>query len=360
MNTRNRELLESNKKIIKNQLPVIPSSKRILYIVPALAKVGGVETRLRKQLTYLTSLGYQVAIMTWEGNACRSLLHYPNLTFCFSCENFTQVLAEFIEYGRFDIIEFQFKETDYLTNIDFRILNEKCQVGCCIHQIVNLDRIPFKSFDYAFTSLGKQENPVWDNIPRIPNWTDIIENTWCWNQQKKALFISRFDREKWSTLESFAKVCEELSCDFEIAGNITPKVSNQFNRFLSSHKNCTYIGEIDTENHLRNNSNRYLFIGGVGQVPLEALSFGIPALVSTHQADYLQSRFVTKQNLHILAKYNLVIKKYLANTESGNIAHFQQSIQDKDFSEFSLCDEVRQYLSEESVMQKYLSLILRK
>lgn len=158
-------------------------------------------------------------------------------------------------------------------------------------------------------------------LPVIRNWIDSIMPKWSYAGQNRALFISRVDDEKFPTLKSFLRVCKDIGCDYEIAGDMNKP--SRMKNFIRDMEPGRFIGPVDTVRFLEQNANNYLFVGGVGQVSLEALSFGIPALVAAHHENHEYSRFVVRDNFDCLASNNFVINHFLPNDNiAGQLGQF--------------------------------------
>ncbi|MCM1512364.1 MAG: hypothetical protein NC112_04545 [Oxalobacter formigenes] len=362
----NEELQENNRNRIKSLHRKIVEGgggnekRKILYVVYDLASVGGTETRLGKQLKYLSEHNFKCMILTSRGNAFAPLVEYPNFKLTFEAENFTDLLIEILSLAHIDFIEFQVKEAEYLRKINYSKLRKHCKIGLCIHNNLDFNNIDFDWFDYILRANATFGYNFLEEIPHIPNWVEKTSLLWEYKNQKEALFISRLSNEKLPTLASFIKACNTIGCDFQIAGNIIKqKINTEINSLVDSLCEGQYIGPINTQDFLEKNSNDFLFIGGVGQVPIEAASFGIPALVCTHLEDFTYSRFVTKENIDDLITNNFVINthRYIPDSHLGNISHFMDCIKNRYFLDFQVTREIEEKLLQESAMEKYLAIL---
>jgi len=335
------------------------AGKHILYVANDLLDAGGVETRLLKQFEYLSRQGVQCSILTRDGNYFKQLHKFKNFYLHFDAPNFTHSLEEIIKCYQIDTIEFQAKATAYFTNIDFSRLKKKAKIGLCIHGEIGWKYVDFNDFDYVFRTCPLMGHNFLEPIPRIPNWIGDCQPLWKYKGQSKALFISRLNYdEKLPTLISFIEVCKKIGCDFCIAGNMDFNSGGKgIESIISNLNKNQYLGPIDTISYLKNHVHEVLFVGGVGQVPIEAASLGIPALVCTHLADVEKSRFVTAENLDFFIEHNFVINKYTLDNDIGNIRHFIQAIDKNAFSVFNVVSHIKNKLSENKAMTDYLMVL---
>ena len=204
-------------------------------------------------------------------------------------------------------------------------LKKICRIGVTIHNYLNLPLEKFSHFDYKITSYDT-------NLKFIPNGVFTQKRQWKYLSQKEALLISRFSKEKLPTIESFVDFCAENKINPYLAGPLSDSESRIIKENLVLKYNLNkshFLGNINTIPFLRGNLHKYLFVGGVGQVVIEALSMGIPALVCSHAGVHYSS-FVNKNNFDKLHKNNFVI-----NRIAGKINIFQE-----------LPDENHEYLPE--------------
>lgn len=368
----NKQILSEGKKndfysdyvILPNQSSPVSSVKskngiKILYIVDYLISSGGVETRLKKLFHYISKKGFKPIIMTSGFQEYKPLQEYINLRLDFYAENFNRLLFDIVEFEGIDIVEFQVKGIKYLKNIDFNRLRKICRTGLHIHGQVDINDIDFQCFDYAIRASSSWGNEIVRKIQHIPNWVQFVGGKWIFDKQDKALFISRLDTEKMPTLKSFINVCNSIGCRFDIAGNISSKNKEKVVRYLKGLDNCNYLGEIDTKDFLDRNINEYLFVGGVGQVAIEAASYGIPFLVCTHLDDYNYSRFIAKRNFDRLVENNFVINinRWIPNDSYASVDYFRRCLSDNDFNEFNVLKQIKENISEEVVLPNYIKIL---
>ncbi len=344
----------------ENRIKITPKregGRRILYVTDYLDIIGGTETRLEKQLRWLTKAGFECLIMVNRSQRCKLLECYPNLHLIFYAENFSSTLVTFVKYANIDFVEFQAKKIDYLSNVNFEELNNVCTTGLCIHSVIELDAIDFRWFTYVFRATSSWGEKQLEHVKHIPNWVEYAENQWNYSAQEKALFISRLDREKLPTLKSFIAACKKLGCNFEVAGPIQQSENTELNALLANIGSTRYLGMIDTRVFLNAHVNDYLFIGGVGQVSIEAAGYGIPSLICTHHANADFSRFVTQANFNDFVLRNFVISRWYPSDLNGDLEHFRRSLASATFDEFNVVDALRQKLSSEKILGDYIDML---
>ncbi len=335
------------------------TGRRILYVTQNLQAIGGVETRLAKQLNFFNPNILQGALLT-EKNSFYPLLKFPNFHLDFYAPNFLEHLIHIVHTGHFDFVEFQCHNLNYLKDIHLDLLKRYCKVGIAFHnKVADNYQYFINQADYCLRVSPFILPDVYisngETIPFIRNWVECIHPIWQYAKQKKALYIARLDNDKLPTLKNFVKICEILGYDYEIAGRLPPNTLTA--NFMAELPTNSYIGPIDTVDFLSKHAANYLFVGGVGQVVLEALSFNIPALVLTHFDDYTLSRFVIQNQFLWFYQRNCVIKLDIPDFEEGNIEQFIEDVKNENFIEYNNIDNLRAHCSEECTLNKYLSLL---
>ena len=189
---------------------------------------------------------------------------------------------------------------------------------------------------------------------RIPNFIRTSSERWTYKKQSTALFISRISKVKLKTLENFIKICERNNIAYKIAGPID-HANVKVAKFVSRLKEGVLIGGIDTYDYLSKHGDDYLFVGGIGQVPIEAASFGIPALIlSARSEEY--STFLTADKIPFFITWNFVIND-CPKEGLGNIDAFFRDVARDEVRQYSLGDEVSERLSVDAVMKQHMDII---
>lgn len=292
----------------------IDGCKKILFVVEGLSLNGGMENRMFQYATRLKQEGLVTIFLTEYNNYTPIVEKFINFHLHFYDANFQECLSSLVKSQQIDIVEFHFGGMKYFKNIDIVSLKKICRIGVTIHNYLNLPLEKFSHFDYKITSYDT-------NLKFIPNGVFTQKRQWKYLSQKEALLISRFSKEKLPTIESFVDFCAENKINPYLAGPLSDSESRIIKENLVLKYNLNkshFLGNINTIPFLRGNLHKYLFVGGVGQVVIEALSMGIPALVCSHAGVHYSS-FVNKNNFDKLHKNNFVI-----NRIAGKINIFQE------------------------------------
>ena len=327
--------------------------KKILYIADFFEIAGGAESRIKSQIDYLQDHGWDCCILT-QYTKYVPLFETVNLHLNFLEPSFGEYLFEIVKKGKFDCVEFVFKGWKHISKINLDELKKTCRIGCFICNLTDMPDSLANKFDYR-VSISERIglNPIC-----IRNWiTYQPEECWKFNHQTSALFISRIDSEKLPTLKNFLDICEKYAITPIVAG---PVQSNSFKvlRQLRRVPTKNQLSVIKTIDFLKKNHNHILFVAGVGQVPLEAISLGYPALVLTHRKQSQLSTFITVENINFLSEWNFVIKRCPVTEIIGNVdAFFEYLNKYQDISKFIIPREYLEQFGIETAMRKYLAII---
>lgn len=193
----------------------------------------------------------------------------------------------------------------------------------------------------------------------IRNWIDASKSNsfWSYKNQKKALLISRLSKDKKMHFSKFVNFCRKHELDFHIASD-WPRLPWQ-RRFLSSLElnDAEFIGPVSSNSYLRHSAGQYLFIAGIGQVPLEAASLGIPtAVMSSKSEKEFQDPlvFLEKDNLPLLEQWNFVINQCPIHTLTPNAQRFMQNQTTGAIrKEFFLEDELKNLRTPNDLIEVY-------
>ena len=359
----NTESINSNSKLFNEISQIKRNGKNIyLYVVTDLSKTGGVERRLSLLFSWLEKKGIQPVIVCEENNY-KPFAHIPTIKIKFETPNIDTIILEIVERTQASILEFQLKCPRLLHSVNIDSLKQKTKVGCMIHGIVDGDQSIFDKLDYRATSTQHANN--YHGFTTIPNVVEFPNHCPDFHlESKKALYIGRIDNEKLPTIINFVKLCKQNNVEFMIAGPISRQ--KQTNALISKLPVDTCIGPINTRSFLTEQGSNFLFIGGVGQVPLEAAAANIPSLVTPHSSDLNRSTFLTAENLSSIRDWNCVIKddKIPKEIAPGNSSDFFNSLQEARKSKsltpiqkFRIRSTLEEQLSEDVVWGKYLELV---
>lgn len=331
------------------------STTRILYVMDSLEIVGGVETRLLSQFKYLSELGITPILLT-EKNFFSPTFEYANFHLDFSGPNSEELLIELIRLSKATIVEFQLKSPRFLLNLNIPHLRAITRVGVCIHGNEEINHEKLRLLNYRMSSHIKIPNASivtnWINPPSFSCSPNITS--------KKALFISRIDSEKLPTLRNFVDLCKHYGFSFDIAGSLdtyNKKLMDEIAQLALPDESM--IGPIRTLDFLRDRGSEYTFVAGVGQVPLEVASHGLPAVVVPHRGDFTLSTVLTKDNFAFLREWNMVIRLCPDFEFLGNIDAFMKDCVSNNINKYLIKDLVIQECDIENALSKYLSIVIQ-
>lgn len=349
----NIQLMEKNTRSIRKLEG--DRNRRILYVTTTLS-MGGVETRLTSQFAFLKEEGITPILLT-ERNDCPALMDEVNLSLDFTAPNAEELLIELIHECKADAVEFQLKSPRFIESLDLDKLQRHARVGVCLHGKVGLSPHIQKQLDYFLAILSYR------NLARKPavirNWirTNTEQARPVNTQSNQALFVSRLDKEKFPTLANFVKLCREYNLTPIIAGG--GEFSLKFVRLIRTLNlpDSAFIGSIDTIRFLQQHGSEFLFIAGVGQVPLEAASLGLPAMVVPHKEDAKLATVLTDESFHYLRDWNFVIRQCPNHECLGNFNEFLRACKEGDVEKFNARLLVEEYCGIEGAMHEYLRLV---
>ncbi|PWC14333.1 hypothetical protein B4923_05345 [Brenneria roseae subsp. americana] len=332
--------------------------RRILFVVDYLQETGGVESRITRLFSFLQENGYSPMIIS-TCNRYKQLLTFPNFSLDYKAPNATKLFMALIETIKPDVVEFQFKSTRFFHDIDLDDLLKITRVGCCIHEQLKIDQERLNKLNYRTASTYRKGI---SNVTHILNWIENITPVWQHKKQSKALFISRIEPDKILTIINFITICHENGWDFEIAGTYDKEKNRETVEKIVSLgvPKSAFIGHIDTIKYLKENVDNYLFISGVGQIPIEAVSLGYPVLITPHLDNPDFSTFVTPRNIVFLQQNNFVIREIPEDhlSEIGNVSAFKNSLNKGErLANFLPQNEMQKLCDQNIILGKYFALL---
>ena len=311
---------------------------------------GGMESRILKYAEHLRKNGIEPYFLSTYNNSNPILKNFTCFFLRFYDANFQECLFKLLQHKHFNCVEFHlFGNSPYFEKIDMQTLKASCRAGATLHGSFRFPKEQLSKLDYCclVTKFLDYDKP---NRTVQPNGVNIQPPCWTYSGQRKALFVSRLDKEKLPTLRAFLDFCKKKHISPEVAGPLSQKPAAAIRTLIEQDykKSVTFIGEIDTLSFLKDHPQDYLFVGGVGQVPLEALSLGYPAFVCSHFGmEY--SSFVTEDNFESLRLYNFVIR--------NNKGMFPVSQELPNGSTPPLPNELLEKISFSSVVSEYRKII---
>lgn len=278
----------------------------VLFLMDYLFLAGGVERRLELQFKWLEEHNVQPVIVARSQDYVQ-LDKYPFVRLIGYASNAQQKLLDLIRWTGAVCVEFNMKSTSFFHDVDLEAIKRHARVGCMIHGRVALDEEQLNRLDFRCTSSIHAND--YTGVTFIPNIVEFPLQTADYNiYSKKALYIGRIDSEKLPTVENFVRLCREHRIEYEIAGPIN-RESKGVAEFCGTLDESVLIGPIDTRTFLLENGKEFAFIGGVGQVPLEAIAVNLPVVVLSHERNSNRAVFADSNNLADLIEWNCVITK---------------------------------------------------
>lgn len=108
---------------------------------------------------------------------------------------------------------------------------------------------------------------------------------------------------------------------------------------------------------LEKHGSEFRFIAGVGQVPLEAASFGLPAAVIPHKNDTKLATVLTEESFYFLRKWNFVIRQCPDDTCLGNFEEFMLACDNGNIDRFNVQHLVAKHCTVDEAMRVYLKQV---
>lgn len=262
-------------------------------------------------------------------------------------------------------MEFQLKSPKLLHSINLNRLKSQARIGCTVHSRVRVQQEVLDQLDFRATPNQAKELKNFVMIPNVVAFPEVVPQYRVGPRKAwKALYVGRLDKVKLTTIRNFVELCCKHHIKFELAGPLSKQ--EEVLSYVENLPQGSLIGEIDTRAYLEEHGSEYLFVGGVGQVPLEAAAVNLPAWVSPDVEDYNRGAFLTANNLENLRQWNCTIKpgKIPEELAPGNAEEFFEAVGMASVSGdlcslevFRVREALRAQLSEDVVWGQYLRLI---
>lgn len=331
--------------------------KNILYLAKYINNFGGIETRILAYAEALSKINCNVIFVS-EQNDCDTIKsRFTCLRINFHARNFEKSLIKIIRNYHIDIVEFQTRSRRFIYALDLDELKRHCRIGCCIHgEIPAIDIDTLNSMDYRiFISdlLCSIDYDKLNDYKILPNAIRCTGREWEYNNQTKALIISRIAKDKFNQLCSAIEYCFERKIPFTIAGST--KYDNTAKRLKKRYDlgDETFTGnEIDTISYPKKHKEDYLLVAGVGQVLLEAGALGYPCLlVSDLGPGY--STFLTRKNIRGNFGRNLTLTYFSKSKQHLQVQELDTSV----ISDYDISQELRQDYNMADRIHEYIAYI---
>ncbi|UQY79948.1 cell surface saccharide synthesis protein [Candidatus Hepatincola sp. Av] len=271
---------------------------RNLLIITQLYQNGGLETRLYRLLSTLKNFKVTIAIIGNFSNLYQPIISNKNFIFYYfnNINELNESLIDIVNSNNINILELQICSLVNYEKLNYdllRTLNIKL-IGT-IHFNISLkcDQDGFdifknrlkKYFDLIITNRPFDNQYLeHNNYKYIPNTSSNKINTiYQQNQNKKTVIITRLWKDKLYHIENYIQFLQNHNFLFDIAGSIDMDREKDIkNTLIEKYKilEQSFIGNICTIDHLKNNHSSYMFICGIGTVAIEAASLGYPVLLS--------------------------------------------------------------------------------
>ena len=297
---------ERNAEIIRSWPGVEHYEKRVLFVVRSMESTGGMETRLNKFAKSMQDRGILPCFLVMY-HEYTPLKQYPMFWLSMDAPDFQRSLEELLVVAGISVVEFQVKWESFLEKFDWIHLRTLCRTGCTVHEAHDFPWHVIDQMDYSIFVREKNSDRV-ANAHRVLNGVEVIDPQWRYAGQKKAVFISRLNKEKLPTLLSFCDFCTRHGLHGDIAAPMNPEAVNVREKIWKRYgqEAFTFLGAVTTVPFLKAHGGDYLFCAGVGQVVMEALAAGMPALVCSHLGE-ASSTFLSEENFSLLRRKNFVI-----------------------------------------------------
>ena len=332
-----------------------PGTRTVVYAVKNLAPYGGLETRLLAYAAALTENGHRVVFVT-ERNRNREInAGYTCLHLNFHARNFPKSLGRIIAAHKVDVVGFQIKNRRSVHRLDLEALKKQCRIGCVVHgEIIGMDTSILRSMDYRIVISDRLLTIDYAHLGHyvtLPNAIDAGQPVWAYRGQRKALIVSRLQNDKFMQLCAAIEFCTARGIPFEIAGRpVNSATTKRLKRRYALRSDVFAPGAVNTREFLERNTDRYLFVAGVGQVLLEAGAAGFPCLLASDKgAEY--STFLTGHNIRENYGRNLTLAHPVQRHVEVRVPEFDpDKLKDYDISgiireDFSFSRRFNEYLA---------------
>ena len=312
----------------KQDTESVSFARTFIYVIKNLAEYGGLETRLIAYADALSQRGCRVVFVT-ERNRNRVIRErHSCIHLNFHACNFQRSLVKIIRMYGADVVDFQIKNRRSVHRLDIESLKKYCRTGCVIHgEVYNINPEILRLMDYRVIVSDLLCSIDYANIGSyrvIPNAIHAGSPVWSYRGQRRALIVSRLKDDKYRQVCAAIDYCLSHGVPFDIAGSpVDGRMVSRLRRCYSLSSDIFALGAIPTREFLYCNSDRYLFVAGVGQVLLEAGAAVYPCMLASDLGAGF-STFLTKYNIRNNFGRNLTLayfneKLHNVRVESINV-----------------------------------------
>lgn len=329
--------------------------KAIIFVADHLHSSGGVESRTYAYACELEKRGFLPVFVSGKLNNAKIRSRFLCIKLQLKAPNFTDSLIKIAESLDAQTIEYQMTWNWCFGKLDIDKLNARIRTGVVIHgNIPDINYEFINKFNYRILiSAGLKEinYTAFPDFSVISNAVEIPSGKlWKYKNQKKALILSRIQKDKEDVLTHGVEFMRKHGIDFEVVGNSNdPVFLEEFQEKLGIPAEKFKPLNVDGPRFMAEHIDDYLFVAGVGLVLFEAGALGYPCLITAGcGADYCT--FLTQHSLASGIFSNLT---YYLQTPEREAAIVQEldlnnlekyNLRDVVISEYSIQSRVNTYL----------------
>ncbi len=321
-------------------------------------RVGGVEKRIFQYSALLKREGYKVFVAAVDGDGS------PDLWLTRS-KLLNSILLKILTI-KFPIKIIEWNEGGGGSPLFFiKLFKRKVKIGAVLHASHISWKIDFLKYcDYVICSHYTHgiRVPFLRKFLVIANAVSKHSVCYKFSNQREALIISRIAGDKLPSIKSFIELCKHWKINPVIAGDIDnyegDMIKNMLQKEYDIADDC-FIGRVDTVKFLQAKGNKYLFIGGVGQVMLEAGQLGFPCLVcSLLGKNY--SFFLTRDNIKKVLELNCSprSKEEINSIKIENTELMFKEVLSGNIGKFNISQVINKECSIDKAYKQYLQIII--
>lgn len=256
------------------------------------------------------------------------------------------------------------KSPDLFNRINLARLKALSRVGAMLHGFTTVNQARLEVVDFCCATSSHNNYAKATHVPNVVPFPDQLPRYLV--SAKKALYVGRLDQEKLPTLKVFVALCREWKIPFDIVGSFAPQ--RAVNAFKATLPPESLLGVLDTREFLLEHGHKYLFIGGVGQVPLEAAAANLPALIVAHKPEEKdRSVFLSAENLTTLLDWNCVLRRIPQELLTPNREAFFAAVEKArkentlaPLAPYRLREALEEVHSAEKIYRRYYQALLGK
>lgn len=334
----------------------------ILFVCGSFLHWGGVEKRVRQYAGAWRNQGYKVYISAFY---CPGTSNEVSFYLTGNAAKNNCLLKWAIKRKNIKVVEWQAGGSEP-PRFDLSLLKQAgVRIGVMVHAACkewNFNYLKQADYVACSSSIQVQRAPALKDICVLPNAIENRFPVWRYAKQKKAVIISRISEDKIPSLASFIRLCQAWGLAYDIAGPLDTLPAQKVKNILQTKfdvQDSQFLGAVPTEDFLAAHAAEYLFVGGLGQVILEAGQLGYPCLVAS-LAGEAGNCFVTRDNFSLL--YDCNFSPRLG--EAAVVYPFCQSLQ-ADFADilagktlrFDVAFLVNQHAGLKHILEAYNKLV---